>query len=69
MYLIVYYNIVGLGNLLGILVNYNRLPFILYFIFKDLIIIFLFFIVLSVFIFFMPNALGDSKNYIMVNLM
>ena len=36
---------------------------------KDLITIFVFFIGLSVFVFFMPNMLGDSKNYVMANLM
>lgn len=69
MHLIAYHDVVGSGNPLGISANYDRLPFAPYFIFKDLITIFLFFIVLSIFVFFMPNALGDSENYIMANPM
>lgn len=69
MHLIAYHDVVGSGNPLGISANYDRLPFAPYFIFKDLITIFIFFIVLSVFVFFMPNALGDSDNYIMANPM
>ena len=57
------------SNPIGILGNYDRLPFAPYFIFKDLITIFLFIIVLSVFVFFMPNVLGDSENYVMANPM
>ena len=69
MHLIAYHDVVGSGNPLGISANYDRLPFAPYFIFKDLITIFLFFIILSVFVFFMPNALGDSENYVMANPM
>lgn len=69
MHLIAYHDVVGSGNPLGISANYDRLPFAPYFIFKDLITIFIFFIVLSVFVFFMPNALGDSENYIVANPM
>lgn len=69
MHLIAYHDVVGSGNPLGISANYDRLPFAPYFLFKDLITIFLFFIVLSVFVFFMPNALGDSENYVMANPM
>lgn len=69
MHLIAYHDVVGSGNPLGISGNYDRLPFAPYFVFKDLITIFIFFIVLSVFVFFMPNALGDSENYIMANPM
>ena len=69
MHLIAYHDVVGSGNPLGISGNYDRLPFAPYFVFKDLITIFIFFIVLSVFVFFMPNALGDSDNYIMANPM
>lgn len=69
MHLIAYHDVVGSGNPLGISGNYDRLPFAPYFVFKDLITIFLFFIVLSIFVFFMPNALGDSENYIMANPM
>ena len=69
MHLIAYHDVVGSGNPLGISANYDRLPFAPYFVFKDLITIFIFFIVLSVFVFFMPNALGDSDNYIMANPM
>jgi ubiquinol-cytochrome c reductase cytochrome b subunit len=69
MHLIAMHDTVGSGNPLGISGNYDRLPFAPYFVFKDLITIFIFFIVLSVFVFFMPNALGDSENYIMANPM
>lgn len=69
MHLISYHETVGSGNPLGISSNYDRLPFAPYYIFKDLITIFLFFFVLSVFVFFMPNALGDSENYVMANPM
>jgi len=40
-----------------------------YFLFKDLITIFLFILVLSIFVYFMPNALGDSENYVPANPM
>jgi len=69
MHLIAYHDVVGSSNPLGISANYDRLPFAPYFLFKDLVTIFLFFIVLSIFVFFMPNALGDSENYIMANPM
>ena len=69
MHLIALHDSVGSGNPLGISGNYDRLPFAPYFLFKDLITIFLFIIILSVFVFFMPNALGDSENYVMVNPM
>ena len=69
MHLIAMHDTVGSGNPLGISANYDRLPFAPYFIFKDLITIFIFFIVLSIFVFFMPNALGDSENYVMANPM
>jgi len=57
------------SNPLGISGNYDRLPFAPYFIFKDLVTIFIFMFILSVFVFFMPNALGDSENYVMANPM
>ena len=69
MHLIALHDSAGSGNPLGVSGNYDRLPFAPYFIFKDLITIFIFFIVLSVFVFFMPNALGDSENYVMANPM
>jgi len=69
MHLIAYHDVVGSGNPLGISANYDRLPFAPYFLFKDLVTIFLFFIVLSIFVFFMPNALGDSENYVVANPM
>ena len=69
MHLITLHDTVGSGNPLGISGNYDRLPFAPYFIFKDLVTIFIFFFVLSVFVFFMPNALGDSENYVMANPM
>ena len=64
MHLIVLHDTVGSSNPLGVSGNYDRLPFAPYFIFKDLITIFIFIFVLSVFVFFMPNALGDSENYV-----
>jgi ubiquinol-cytochrome c reductase cytochrome b subunit len=69
MHLIALHDTVGSSNPLGLSGNYDRLPFAPYFIFKDLITIFIFFFVLSVFVFFMPNALGDSENYVMANPM
>jgi ubiquinol-cytochrome c reductase cytochrome b subunit len=69
MHLIAMHDTVGSNNPLGISGNYDRLPFAPYFLFKDLVTIFIFFIVLSVFVFFMPNALGDSENYVMANPM
>lgn len=54
----------GSGNPLGVSGNTDRLPFAPYFIFKDLVTIFIYIIVLSIFVFFMPNALGDSENYV-----
>jgi ubiquinol-cytochrome c reductase cytochrome b subunit len=69
MHLIALHDTVGSSNPLGVSANYDRLPFAPYFIFKDLITIFLFMFVLSVFVFYMPNALGDSENYVMANPM
>ena len=69
MHLIAMHDTVGANNPLGISANYDRLPFAPYFIFKDLVTFFIFFIVLSIFVFFMPNALGDSENYVMANPM
>jgi len=59
----------GSNNPLGLSATYDRLPMAPYFLFKDLITIFLFIIVLSMYVFFMPNALGDSENYVMANPM
>lgn len=69
MHLIAMHDSVGANNPLGISANYDRLPFAPYFLFKDLVTIFIFFFILSVFVFFMPNALGDSENYVMANPM
>lgn len=69
MHLIALHDSSGSSNPLGVSGNYDRLPFHPYYIFKDLITIFLFIIVLSIFVFFMPNALGDSENYVMANPM
>ena len=69
MHLISLHDSAGSGNPLGVSANYDRLPFSPYFIFKDLITIFLFIVGLSLFVFFMPNALGDSENYVMANPM
>ena len=69
MHLIALHDSSGSGNPLGTSANYDRLPFLPYFIFKDLITIFLFIIALSIFVFFMPNVLGDSENYVMANPM
>ena len=69
MHLIALHDSAGSGNPLGVSGNLDRLPFSPYFIFKDLITIFIFIIMLSIFVFFMPNALGDSENYVMANPM
>lgn len=69
MHLIALHDTAGSGNPLGIASTYDRVPFAPYYLFKDLITIFMFIFVLSFFVFFMPNALGDSDNYIMANPM
>jgi ubiquinol-cytochrome c reductase cytochrome b subunit len=69
MHLIALHDSAGSGNPLGVSGNYDRLSFAPYFLFKDLITIFIFIIFLSILVFFMPNALGDSDNYIMANPM
>jgi ubiquinol-cytochrome c reductase cytochrome b subunit len=69
MHLIALHDSAGSGNPMGVSGNYDRLPMAPYFLFKDLVTIFLFIIVLSLFVFFMPNALGDSENYVMANPM
>lgn len=69
MHLIALHDTVGSSNPLGVSGNYDRLPFAPYYIFKDLITIFIFIFILSIFVFFMPNALGDSENYVMANPM
>ena len=69
MHLIALHDTAGSNNPLGITGNIDRLPMAPYFLFKDLITIFIFIAVLSIFVFFMPNALGDSDNYIQANPM
>jgi ubiquinol-cytochrome c reductase cytochrome b subunit len=69
MHLIALHDTAGSGNPLGISSTYDRITFAPYYLFKDLITIFLFILVLSIFVFFMPNALGDTDNYIMGNPM
>ena len=69
MHLIALHDTAGANNPLGISANYDRISFAPYYLFKDLITIFLFMIVLSAFVFLMPNALGDSENYVMANPM
>ena len=69
MHLIALHDRAGSSNPLGISGIADRLAFAPYFIFKDLITIFIFIFVLSVFVFFMPNALGDSENYVPANPM
>jgi len=69
MHLIALHDTAGSSNPLGVSGNYDRITFAPYYLFKDLITIFIFLFVLSVFVFFMPNALGDSDNYIMANPM
>jgi ubiquinol-cytochrome c reductase cytochrome b subunit len=69
MHLIALHDSAGSGNPLGVSGTYDRIPFAPYFLFKDLVTVFIFIGVLSIFVFFMPNALGDSDNYIMANPM
>jgi ubiquinol-cytochrome c reductase cytochrome b subunit len=69
MHLIALHDRSGSSNPLGTSGVADRLAFAPYFLFKDLITIFIFIFVLSVFVFFMPNALGDSENYVMANPM
>nr|QWS06164.1 apocytochrome b [Clonostachys compactiuscula] len=68
-HLIAVHESAGASNPLGVPSYYDRIPFAPYYLFKDLITIFIFFYVLSIFVFFMPNALGDSDNYIPANPM
>jgi ubiquinol-cytochrome c reductase cytochrome b subunit len=69
MHFIALHDVAGSSNPLGISGLADRLAFSPYFIFKDLITVFIFILVLSIFVFFMPNALGDSENYVMANPM
>jgi ubiquinol-cytochrome c reductase cytochrome b subunit len=69
MHVIALHDGAGSGNPVGISGAYDRLPMSPYYLFKDLITIWLFIVVLSIFVFFMPNALGDSENYVMANPM
>jgi ubiquinol-cytochrome c reductase cytochrome b subunit len=69
MHLIALHDRAGSSNPLGLSGLADRLAFAPYFIFKDLITIFVFIFVLSIFVFFMPNALGDSENYVVANPM
>jgi len=69
MHLIALHDKAGSGNPLGIGNYTDRVTFTPYYTFKDLITIFIFVFVLSIFVCFMPNALGDSENYIMANPM
>lgn len=69
MHLIALHDSAGSNNPLGITGNIDRLPMAPYFLFKDLITIFMFIIGLSFFVYFMPNALGDSENYVPANPM
>jgi ubiquinol-cytochrome c reductase cytochrome b subunit len=69
MHLIALHDTAGSSNPLGVSGNYDRLTFAPYYLFKDLVTIFMFIFGLSLFVFFMPNALGDSENYIMANPM
>lgn len=69
MHLIALHDTAGANNPTGLSADYDRLSFAPYYLFKDLITIFIFIFVLSTFVFLMPNALGDSDNYIMGNPM
>jgi ubiquinol-cytochrome c reductase cytochrome b subunit len=69
MHLIALHDSAGSSNPLGISSNVDKISMSPYYLFKDLITLFLFILVLSIFVFFMPNALGDSDNYVMANPM
>lgn len=69
MHLIALHDSAGSSNPLGITSNVDKIAMSPYYLFKDLITVFLFILVLSIFVFFMPNALGDSENYVMANPM
>lgn len=69
MHLIALHDTAGSNNPLGITTNVDKVPMAPYFLFKDLITIFIFILILSIFVFFMPNALGDSENYVPANPM
>jgi ubiquinol-cytochrome c reductase cytochrome b subunit len=68
-HLIALHDTAAANNPIGILSNYDKIPFAPYYVFKDLITVFLFILGLSLFVFFMPNALGDSENYVVANPM
>jgi ubiquinol-cytochrome c reductase cytochrome b subunit len=69
MHLISLHDRAGSGNPIGVGNYYDRVTFSPYYTFKDLITIYIFIFGLSLFVCFMPNALGDSENYIMANPM
>jgi ubiquinol-cytochrome c reductase cytochrome b subunit len=69
MHVIALHDKAGSGNPLGIGSYHDRVTFSPYYTFKDLITIYVFFFVLGLFVFFMPNAMGDSENYVMANPM
>ena len=69
MHLIGLHDTAGSSNPMGVSGNFARLPMGPYFLFKDLITLFIFIWVLSLFVYFMPNALGDSENYVVANPM
>ncbi len=69
MHLISLHKTFGSSNHLGVSVNYDRITFSPYYIFKDLITIFIFMFFLGLLILFVPNLLGDSENYVMANPM
>lgn len=69
MHLIALHDTAGSNNPTGLSGVYDRLPMAPYFLFKDLITFFLFVWIISVFVYFMPNALGDSENYVAANPM
>lgn len=69
LHLITLHDTAGSSNPLGIGNYVDRITFAPYYLFKDLITIFIFIFVLSAFVCFVPNALGDSENYVVANPM
>jgi ubiquinol-cytochrome c reductase cytochrome b subunit len=69
MHMISLHDKAGSGNPVGVGNYYDRQPFSPYYTFKDLVTIYILIFALGMFVCFMPNALGDSENYVMANPM
>nr|YP_009742855.1 cytochrome b [Aurelia limbata]QID91284.1 cytochrome b [Aurelia limbata] len=57
----------GSSNPVGVKSDVDKIPFHSYFSFKDMYGMLLLGIILTILVFFVPNALGDTENYIQAN--